>query len=310
MAFTNSEILLLNSGKDLSYIRRAVVKGVSLFVAEQIPLRLCHQPLEGVACQFFNATYRATVNYKNGTQSSRTEVIARRELLNVDAQMQLQDYNMHRDGAVPLKASPLANANMAAIVDAYTNAFKGMQHFNPSFSTQAPSPGLFVWDNNPPPLFQWDDEAQLSLRSDISSLKEGLQSLMGNVTLSLMTLNLDRSIVSAEIYSHRNTYKFHALTLGLTYGLAFLLAGIATLLGVRALKNNGRPRDLIFSEFLVTTHNRSLDRWANSGWERAEFTDEELKSPLKFNGRWFEPCIYISIIARVRVCIRSYDVPV
>jgi hypothetical protein len=232
---------------------------------------VCDEKPQGVMCTFVNATYRASVDYRNGTQSSGTEVVGMGDILSTDVQ-----------AGVFFPSSPeiLGEFAMAAIVDAFT----------PLFNTTVNSG---VWDNftaTAPPLFVLNQSNQtVSLRPDVSSLNEGLTSLLGNLTLLLTSFDNSTATVKLESQSERGIYDFHVLTLTLTYAIAFLLTGIVMAVGLRALVANGRSREASFSEFLVATADLKLDRWAEAASGLEKPTDEMMETRLMFDGRTFEP---------------------
>jgi hypothetical protein len=80
-----------------------------------------------------------------------------------------------------------------------------------------------------------------------------------------------------ESQSNRRPYDPCAFTLAQTYGIAFLLSGVANALGMRALVGHRTFRP-ISSQRLLTTHNPEMDRWieARSRLVRPTMTNEEL----------------------------------
>jgi hypothetical protein len=170
---------------------------------------------------------------------------------------------------------------MAAIADAFSVLF------NTSLDNT-------VWNNFTsavriaPPLFLLRKaDFTMLLRPGVSSLKDGLTSLLGNVTLLLIRPD-HTTTVTLQRFSDRIIYEFHISILCATYGIAFLLSGVATALGIRAFRANGVPRSFTFSEFLVTTHGRDLDPWAKAGMRDGGLT-EELNAQLAFDGKRFVP---------------------
>ncbi|KAJ7155378.1 hypothetical protein C8R43DRAFT_427693 [Mycena crocata] len=77
-----------------------------------------------------------------------------------------------------------------------------------------------------------------------------------------MDLNTGSAIVSASVPSTDDVYLYNRLTLGITYGLAFVLLLFASAMGMYCLIANGEPSSNDFSQLLVATRNPKLDPMA------------------------------------------------
>jgi hypothetical protein len=180
--------------------------------------------------------------------------------------------------------SPETQAKLEMV--AFANAF--ISFFNKTLDS-----GFYIEpDARAPPLFVINPNATaLSLRSDVSSLSQGLTSLVGNVTLSLIQYSNTTAFVELESQSDQRLYSVRAFPLALTYGVAFFLSVVAITLGMRALLSGRTFRPVSFSQFLLTTHNPEIDQWMKAGSRLGALTltDEELAIRMTFDGTSFQP---------------------
>jgi hypothetical protein len=220
---------------------------------------------QGVTCTFFNATYRASISYLNGSQSLWTEAISTGERLDIDVP---EDFNTDEE---PDNNIVFVEAFMSSFNTTYVGFSNGIQNFFPP---------LFVGDG-----------MMLALRPDLSSLSQGLTSLTGNVTLSLIQFSNTTAFVELYSQSDRRLYGVRAFPLALTYGVAFFLSVVAITLGMQALLSSRTFRPVSFSQFLLTTHNPDIDQWmeGRSRLGALTLTDEELATRMTFDGTSFQP---------------------
>jgi hypothetical protein len=260
--------------RDYAYNATAVNGTMTLawtpYFSDSSDLLIQGQPL-GATCTFVNAIYRASISYHNGSQSLWTEIISTGQMFYTDGQEYLDSPD---SSVVPV------NLQMTAFANAFISPFNKALDTSWILESDALAPPLFV-----------PNSTALSLRSDVSSLSQGLTSLVGNVTLSLIAYTNATDFVELESQSNRRLYDIRAFPLALTYGVAFSLSGVVIALGMQALLSGHTFRPVSFSQFLLTTHNPEMDQWMKAGSRLGALTltDEELGTRMTFDGTSFQP---------------------
>ncbi|KAK7041996.1 hypothetical protein R3P38DRAFT_2611003 [Favolaschia claudopus] len=97
---------------------------------------------------------------------------------------------------------------------------------------------------------------------DFPDVIHSMESLLQNISLSILTGTLDRSQSAQTTCSFRSTlphFTYDARRLWLVYGAGLLVALFCDLFGVIAIKRNGFGASGEFSDFLAATRNRELN---------------------------------------------------
>ncbi|KAH7405647.1 hypothetical protein DE146DRAFT_744015 [Phaeosphaeria sp. MPI-PUGE-AT-0046c] len=117
--------------------------------------------------------------------------------------------------------------------------------------------------------------------SDVNVTEAGLNELLTNITLSLMTLNLWTNDVNVTATSYRNTYDFsHKISLTLPYALCLAFGLPIVALGLSSLWSNGVPANDAFMQVMMATRGRTeMERLVlEQGVVDADKVPKELKN--------------------------------
>ncbi|KAE9391408.1 hypothetical protein BT96DRAFT_925316 [Gymnopus androsaceus JB14] len=223
----------------------------------------------GAICTFQNATYEATTSFSNNTQTSSTSVV---EL----------------GGTLPFEpADGNFNSTMAGLSISYIygelfsgNAFHNATSGTDTTSTQALLTPLF---NLTSVVLQSNvTDGYFSLSQSLNgNLSQGLQDLLGNVTLSLVNEKFATTQVNATVTSATTEYLYHWSRLAITYGVVFSCAAVMVFLGISCLHANDITATFDLEQILeMTATSSGLHELA----VRSDFEDVPVKGKLVFGG--------------------------
>jgi hypothetical protein len=222
----------------------------------------------GTTCTFRNATYAADFEFANNTRVVRTKVVQYGNFLGQQSgacdEEEATEFHVlrSRGSRIDLSECVTYMVNTRATCEAFANAFSGqitdllVPMANPLVLNELFDMKLPSWDALRGG-FQVTVGASFNLK--VANLSQTLMDLFSNVTLGIMTLRNDETIVIADTWSGQSVWVYNPKNLWLIYGPAILTVCLIGLYGIYCVHSNGVEMDTSFSYVLMTTRNEELD---------------------------------------------------
>lgn len=221
----------------------------------------------GILCTFHNATYSATTQFSGFSQQSTVSAVqvTSEPLTNMyDTPCDPIDYR----NTTFLGTPPCYNTrfNSEAIIKAFSEALSG------TAGIDAVAGGNYFYNNTyaMASLFSTTLEGNIGPEGFVVTnqtarigLGAAIQQLLGNVTLSLMSPEIAQSHfveIDAFAIPFATQYKYSRIQLLVIYVISLVLVGVSVLLGIVAMCRNGYEKQNLFSDFILTARDDSLNK--------------------------------------------------
>ncbi|KAE9393419.1 hypothetical protein BT96DRAFT_760802, partial [Gymnopus androsaceus JB14] len=231
-------------------------------------------PPVGSSCVFWNATYSATTEFANNTQSTSAQILSYNSPLSPwDCLLEATCYDSWNNYIVGLTDTLSPDASFAIASHAMAETFVDMFLGNLSFVGFT---GAFMENGDTTsalytPLFSINSTALgFDLTAPAGNLSQGLTNLFTNTTqvafISLASNLTDPSVpttpltlVAMDFTPLFNQYHYIQWKLFLIYGLTVSLVAVAGVYGVWCMQVDVHPRTMNFSEVVAATRHVDVD---------------------------------------------------
>ncbi|KAH7881657.1 uncharacterized protein C8R40DRAFT_58665 [Lentinula edodes] len=212
----------------------------ALLLASQYPDPTQYNP-RGAHCEYQNATYEATTTFLNNTQSSSVHV------------KELNGYlPIGHDADGPYPGTNTTNMTLAfrSIAQSFNEILSGNAFYQTNSSglvtdsTQALNTPLFsltgvIQNVTATDSFQYNEYLFLLSPTFKGNLSDGIEELLGNITLAFVNEGLASTIASVTVTPSSTQYQYHAVKLAVIYGIVFAMSLVVVIYGLVCIWENG-----------------------------------------------------------------------
>ncbi|OLL26818.1 hypothetical protein NEOLI_001001 [Neolecta irregularis DAH-3] len=204
-------------------------------------------------CHFFEGVYMLNVSYQLNFPSVNVMSFTARRLFN---------YNPNSLNSTKIKSlnqNDWKSVNQATLLSTIDYVLSGS--LNTFSESESQTLGNAKRDSKSSETHDTMIAQTALLDSDVD-FANGLEQLLQNITISLISWNTESKVVPVTIESVAPTYSYTSWRLILPFTIAVSAAIACAAIGMRALLSNGVPSEISFRQIVATTRNSSIDKVA------------------------------------------------